>query len=81
MAKEYAAWNILVNTIAPGPTDVERVRETTTPEFFEQIRKSIPLQRFGKADEIAAVVEFLASDAASFMTGATIDVNGGIIMV
>lgn len=81
IAKEYARYNILVNTIAPGPTDVQRVRATTTPEFYEAIKRSIPLQRLGEADEIAAVVQFLASDGASFMTGATIDVNGGIIMV
>lgn len=81
MAKEYGSYNILVNTIAPGPTDVTRVRETTTPEFFEAIRKSIPLGRLAEPDEIAAVVQFLASDAASFITGATIDANGGIIMV
>jgi 3-oxoacyl-[acyl-carrier protein] reductase len=81
LAKEYAKYNILVNTIAPGPTNVDRVRETTSDEFYAAIPKAIPLGRYGEADEIAAVVEFMASDAASFMTGATLDVNGGIIMV
>jgi NAD(P)-dependent dehydrogenase (short-subunit alcohol dehydrogenase family) len=80
MAKEYARYNILVNTIAPGPTDVPRVRETSQ-EFFDNMVKTIPLGRVGQADEIAAVVQFMASDGASFMTGATVDVNGGIIMV
>lgn len=81
IAKEYAQHNILVNAIAPGPTDVERVRGVITAEFSEAMRKTIPLQRLGQADEIAAVVQFLASESASFMTGATVDVNGGIIMV
>lgn len=81
LAKEYASYNILVNTIAPGPTDVERVRETTSDESFAAIPKNIPLGRYADPDEIAAVVQFLASDGASFMTGATVDVNGGIIMV
>ena len=80
MAKEYARYNILVNTIAPGPTDGPRVRETGQ-EFFDNMVKTIPLGRVGQADEIAAVVQFMASDGASFMTGATVDVNGGIIMV
>lgn len=81
LAKEYASYNILVNTIAPGPANVERVRETTSDEFFAAIPKTIPLGRYADPDEIAAVVQFLASDGASFMTGATVDVNGGIIMV
>jgi|JI9StandDraft_2_1071091.scaffolds.fasta_scaffold00074_10 NAD(P)-dependent dehydrogenase (short-subunit alcohol dehydrogenase family) len=81
IAKEYAKYNILVNTIAPGPTNVDRVRETTSDEFYAAIPKMIPLGRYAEADEIAAVVQFLASDAASFVTGATIDANGGIIMV
>ncbi|MBI2726338.1 MAG: SDR family oxidoreductase [Polaromonas sp.] len=81
LAKEYAKYNILVNTLAPGPTDVDRVKETTSDEFYAAIPKTIPLGRYAQADEIAAVVEFLASDGASFITGATIDANGGIIMV
>lgn len=81
LAKEYGKYNILVNTIAPGPTDVDRVREATTDEFYAAIPKTMALGRYGQADEIAAAVQFLASDASSFMTGATLDVNGGIIMV
>jgi len=81
LAKEYASYNILVNTIAPGPTDVPRVHGTTTAEFRDAIVKSIPVGRLADPDEIAAVVQFLASDSATFVTGATIDANGGIIMV
>lgn len=81
LAKEYAGYNILVNTLCPGPSDVDRVRETTSEEFLGAIKKSIPLGRLADPDEIAAVAQFLASDQASFITGATIDANGGIIMV
>ncbi len=81
MAKEYGKYNILINTIAPGPTNVPRVKESISAEFFAEIPSTIPLGRYAEADEIATVVQFLASDGASFMTGATVDVNGGIIMV
>lgn len=81
LAKEYGRYNILVNTLAPGPTDVERVREMASPEFYAAIPKTMALGRYGRPEEIAAVAHFLASDGASFITGATIDVNGGIIMV
>ena len=75
LAKEYASYNILINAIAPGPTDVERLRA------FAGLAKPIPIGRLGRPEEHAEVVFFMASDGASFMTGATIDNNGGIIMV
>ncbi|UUX95309.1 SDR family NAD(P)-dependent oxidoreductase [Aquabacterium sp. J223] len=81
LAREYADYNILVNTLAPGPTDVERVKETTSEDFYAAIPKTIPLGRYARPEEIAAVAWFLASPDASFITGATLDVNGGIIMV
>lgn len=81
LAREYASYNILVNTLCPGPTDVDRVRETTSEQFLSEIKQSIPLGRLADPDEIAAVAQFLASKEASFITGATIDANGGIIMV
>ena len=81
LAKEYAPHKILVNTVAPGPADVERNAEILSPEAREQLRRDIPLGRFAEPEDIAGVVLFLASDAASFITGATIDVNGGYVMV
>ena len=81
LAREYAPYNILVNTLAPGPTDVERVRETTSDKFYREIPDMIPIGRYGRPEEIAGAAWFLASRDASFVTGATLDANGGIIMV
>jgi 3-oxoacyl-[acyl-carrier protein] reductase len=81
LAKEYAPHNILVNTVAPGPADVERNAEILSAEAREQLRRDIPLGRFAEPEDISGVVLFLASDAARHITGATIDVNGGYVMV
>ena len=81
LAAEYSKYGITVNTVAPGPTDDDRVRDTTTAEQRTAIAAAMPVGRLGRPQDIAAVVLFVASDAASFMTGATVDVNGGIIMV
>jgi NAD(P)-dependent dehydrogenase (short-subunit alcohol dehydrogenase family) len=81
MAKEYAPYNILINALAPGPTNVERLRENKTEEMLAGLAKPIPVGRLGRPEEHAEVVFFMASEGASFMTGATIDNNGGIIMV
>ena len=81
LAAEYSSFGITVNTVAPGPTDDARVHESTTADQRRQIVAAIPVGRLGSPDDIAGVVVFLASDAAAFMTGATVDVNGGIIMV
>ena len=77
MAKEFAADQILVNAITPGAVMTRMVPE----EYYEQERGSIPLGRLADPGEIAAVVAFLASDAASFMTGQTVAVNGGACIV
>lgn len=81
LAAEYSKYGITVNTIAPGPTDDDRVRDSTTVEQRERIAASMPVGRLGRPEEIAAATAFLASPEASFITGATLDVNGGIIMV
>lgn len=76
-AKELAEYNILVNAVAPGfiATDMT---DNIPEEFREAIMKQIPLGRMGKPEEIAAVVGFLASDAASYITGTVLHVNGGM---
>jgi len=81
IAKQYAGSGILVNAIAPGPTNVPRLREGRTQEYLDYHAGMIPVGRLADPEEHAEVVFFMASDGASFMTGATIDNNGGIIMV
>jgi NAD(P)-dependent dehydrogenase (short-subunit alcohol dehydrogenase family) len=77
MAKEFATDQILINAITPGAVMTRMVPE----EYYEAERKVIPLGRLADPGEIAAVVAFLASDAASFLTGQTIAVNGGACIV
>ena len=79
-AIDYAARGIRVNAVCPGPTHTGMtapVRETR-PDWYEGLRSRVPMQRWGEADEIAAVIEFLASSAASFVTGVAIAVDGGV---
>ncbi|MBB5323709.1 3-oxoacyl-[acyl-carrier protein] reductase [Anoxybacillus tepidamans] len=78
-ARELASRNITVNAIAPGfiTTDMtDRLSEDIRTEMLKQI----PLARFGEPEDIAKVVVFLVSDAANYITGQTIHVNGGMVM-
>ncbi len=81
IARQYARNNIQVNAIAPGPTHVERLTEGHDQAYLDNHAAMIPLGRLADPEEHAAVVLFMASDGASFMTGATVDNNGGVIMV
>ena len=81
LAKEYAARKILVNTLAPGPALVERNLEILDEAGREQLRKDIPLGRYAEPEDLSAAVRFLVSDGARHITGATLDVNGGYVMV
>jgi len=75
LAKETAACGITVNTVAPGP-----VASDMTTSFPDALRELIPVGRLGCADEIASAVLFLASPQSSFITGETLDVNGGLFV-
>ena len=79
-AREAAPYGITVNAIAPGMIETSMMRLTTPPEKDKEVVKVIPLGRLGTPQEIAEMVLFLASDAASYITGSTIDVNGGWVM-
>ena len=79
LARNLAAANITVNAVAPGPTKTE-LFDGFTPAQVKNFEDSIPLRRLGKPENVADTVVFLASDAAEFMTGATVDVNGGLFM-
>lgn len=74
LAQEVASRKVTVNAVAPGFILTDMTAEL--PE--DELRKQIPMGRFGKAVEVAAVVAFLASEAASYVTGEVISVNGGL---
>lgn len=78
LAAEWAKSGVRVNAVAPGYTATElTLRGRSKPEWFQTWLERTPMGRLGKPDEIAAAVLFLASDAASFMTGAVVTVDGG----
>lgn len=76
LALEYAKYNITVNCISPGTVETPMI-SNVTPKMREEFLKSIPLKRFAKPVEIANVHLFLASEEASYITGAVIPVDGG----
>ena len=79
IAAELAEHGVTVNAVCPGPIDTAMVATMHTPQFREEYSKAIPMSRYGTTDEVAAVVVFLASDAASYMTGVAIPVDGGFM--
>ncbi len=81
LALEVGADGITVNAVAPGTTATERVLKARTPEETARVAAAIPVRRLGEPREIADAVVFLASNAAAFINGATLDVNGGQVMV
>ena len=79
LASEIGSRNITVNCVAPVFIDTDMTKNLPD-EQKEQLQSKIPLNRLGRPHEIACVVAFLASDAASYVTGETIQVNGGMYM-
>lgn len=80
MAKEVAPLGITVNAICPGLIDTEMARENCSPEQLRAYEESFPIPRLGTPDEVAQLIVFLATDAA-YITGASIDINGGDLMM
>jgi 3-oxoacyl-[acyl-carrier protein] reductase len=80
LAAQSAAYGIRVNCIAPGPIDTDMLR-VLSREQAEAVRQTIPLGRMGNVEDVANVALFLASDASGFITGQTINVNGGSFMI
>ena len=79
LAREVGSRGITVNCVAPGFIDTDMTQELDASQR-EHLQASIPLGRFGNPEEIAAVVAFLASEQAGYITGETIHANGGIYM-
>jgi 2-hydroxycyclohexanecarboxyl-CoA dehydrogenase len=82
LARELVRYNILVNCVCPGPTDTPMLADMAreNPRLVEALQNAIPMRRLGKPEELAAAVVFLASDEASYITGQTLSVSGGLTM-
>ncbi|WP_374719158.1 3-oxoacyl-[acyl-carrier-protein] reductase [Parageobacillus toebii] len=78
-ARELASRNITVNAVAPGFITTD-MTDRLSEELKAEMLKQIPLARFGEPEDVAKVVSFLVSDAASYMTGQTLHVDGGMVM-
>jgi len=77
LAKEVGRLGVRVNAIAPGFIET-RLTENLPPEVTETVKKFTPLGRFGKPEEVANLIFFLASDQANFITGAVVNIDGGL---
>lgn len=80
LAKELAPYGIRVNAVAPGVIATPYHERYSPPEVFSKFIASIPMGRAGTSEEIADVIVFLASPAARYITGETVEVNGGMLM-
>lgn len=81
LAQEEAAHGITVNAVCPGLIDTKMVRNTIDADRQQAYADSFPISRLGTADEVAHLIGFLASDRAAYITGASLDINGGDLMI
>ena len=79
LAKEIGSRGITVNAVAPGFIETD-MTDVLGDKYKEEAKKNIPLKRLGKAEDVAEVVAFLASDSANYITGQVIHVDGGMVM-
>jgi len=80
LAREMARHQVRVNCVCPGPTDTALFASFAGPELREALTRAIPFRRLGQPTDVANAVAFLASDEASFITGQTVSVSGGLTM-
>src|SRR6201989_444236 len=80
-AKELGKFGITVNAVCPGMIDTELTHENATPELLERLAAGYPIPRLGTAVEVADLVCFLASEQAGYMTGTSLDITGGDLMM
>jgi 3-oxoacyl-[acyl-carrier protein] reductase len=81
LAKELAPSGVRVNAVSPGVIDTPFHEVFSTPEMMQKFVATIPMGRVGASEEVATVIAFLASKSASYITGETIEVNGGQLML
>lgn len=80
LARETAREGIRVNAVSPGPTDTPLIRAQADQDVIARMVRAVPLKRMGTAQEQANAIVFLASDSASYITGQTLSVSGGLTM-
>jgi len=80
-AKELGKFGITVNAICPGMIDTELTREHASDDLLERLASSYPVRRLGTALEVADLICFAASESAGYITGASLDINGGDLMM
>ena len=80
-AKEAAPLGITINAICPGLIETKMALETTTPAELQEFLSSFPIPRLGLPEEIGHLVVFICSDEAAYITGASLDINGGDLMI
>ena len=78
-ALEFGPYNVLINSVAPGYVDTELIKKHNTDLELTEIKKTIPLQRFAKKNEISNLVKFLCSEDNSYVTGQIITIDGGYV--
>lgn len=80
-AKELGRFGITVNAVCPGMIDTELTRESAAPDVLDRLARSYPVPRLGTPLEVADLICFAASEAAGYITGASLDINGGDLMM
>lgn len=80
-AKELGKFGITVNAICPGMIDTELTRETASADLLEKLAAGFPVPRLGTAREVADLICFIASEEAGYMTGTSLDISGGDLMM
>lgn len=81
LANEVAALGITVNAVCPGLIETRMIQQTINPKTIDEYARSFPVPRLGKPEEVAAMIRYLTSEDASYVTGAALDINGGDLMV